>query len=49
MHIVCPVREVVIDRDHKIVTSPAYMLAGRISEAADGIEETVRILLSMVD
>jgi len=48
-HIVCPVREAVIDREHKIVTSPAYMLAGRISEAADGIEETVRILLSMVD
>jgi enhancing lycopene biosynthesis protein 2 len=48
-HIACPVKEVVIDREHKIVTSPAYMLAGRISEAADGIEETVRILLSMID
>lgn len=48
-HIDCPVKEVVVDREHKIVTSPAYMLAGRVSEAADGIEETVRILLSMVD
>jgi enhancing lycopene biosynthesis protein 2 len=48
-HIACPVKEVVIDHEHKIVTSPAYMLAGRISEAADGIEETVRILLAMVD
>lgn len=48
-HIECPVREAVVDREHKIVTSPAYMLAGRISEAADGIEETVRVLLSMID
>jgi len=48
-HIDCPVREVIVDREHKIVTSPAYMLAGRISEAADGIEKTVQILLSMVD
>lgn len=48
-HIECPVREAVVDREHKIVTSPAYMSAGRISEAADGIEETVRVLLSMID
>jgi enhancing lycopene biosynthesis protein 2 len=48
-HIACPVKETVVDREHKIVTSPAYMLAGRISEAADGIEETVNILLSMLD
>ena len=48
-HIACPVKEAVVDREHKIVTSPAYMLAGRISEAADGIEETVRVLLSMID
>ena len=48
-HVECPVKEAVVDREHKIVTSPAYMLAGRISEAADGIEETVRVLLSMID
>lgn len=48
-HIDCPVKEAVIDRENKIVTSPAYMSAGRISEAADGIEETVRVLLDMID
>ncbi|HKK01654.1 MAG TPA: isoprenoid biosynthesis glyoxalase ElbB [Desulfuromonadales bacterium] len=47
-HVVCPVREFVVDREHKIITSPAYMLAGRISEAADGIEKTVRTLLEMI-
>ena len=44
----CPVREFVIDRKHKIVSTPAYMLAGRISEAADGIEKTVRAVLSLL-
>ncbi len=47
-HINCPVRECVIDEKHKIITSPAYMLAGRISEAADGIEKTVKALIKML-
>ncbi len=48
-HIQCPVEDFVIDRDNKLVTSPAYMLAGRISEAAKGIEKTVKSLLDMID
>lgn len=47
-HIQCPVRETVVDRENKIVSSPAYMLAGRISEAADGIEKTVQTLIGMI-
>jgi len=47
-HVNCPVREFVVDRDHKLVTTPAYMLAGRISEAADGIEKTVKTLIEMI-
>ena len=46
-HVVCPVTEAVVDRERKLVTSPAYMLAGRISEAAEGIEKTVTELLKM--
>jgi len=46
-HKACPVTEFVIDRDRKLVTSPAYMLANRISEAAEGIEKTVNALLEM--
>ena len=46
-HVECPVREFVIDRERKIITSPAYMLAQSISEAADGIEGTVTALLEM--
>jgi enhancing lycopene biosynthesis protein 2 len=47
-HISCPVRETVIDEENKIVSSPAYMLAGRISEAAEGIEKTVQALIKMI-
>ena len=43
----CPVRDCVVDRQNKLVTTPAYMLAGRIGEAADGIEKTVKVLLEM--
>jgi len=46
-HVVCPVREFVVDRERKIITSPAYMLAQSISEAADGIEGTVTALLEL--
>jgi enhancing lycopene biosynthesis protein 2 len=46
-HVACPVTEFVMDRDRKIITSPAYMLAGRISEAAEGIEKTVAALMEM--
>ncbi len=46
-HVECPVREFVIDRERKIITSPAYMLAQSISEAADGIEGTVTALLEL--
>jgi len=47
-HVDCPVREFVIDRENKLVTSPAYMLAGRISEAAEGIEKTVKALIDLI-
>ena len=41
-HVTCPVQEIVVDKDKKVVSTPAYMLAGRISEAADGIEKLVK-------
>jgi len=46
-HVACPVRELVVDRERKLVSTPAYMLAERISEAAAGIEKTVAALLEM--
>jgi enhancing lycopene biosynthesis protein 2 len=46
-HIDCPVNEFVVDHDRKLISSPAYMLASSISEAAEGIERTVEALLDM--
>jgi len=46
-HVECPVTERVVDRERKLVTSPAYMLATRISEVEAGVEKTVDELLSL--
>jgi enhancing lycopene biosynthesis protein 2 len=48
LHVNCPVRELVIDKKNRIVTTPAYMLAGCISEAADGIEKAVKAVIEMI-
>lgn len=40
-HINCEVDDIVIDEARKVITTPAYMLAQRISEAAMGIEKLV--------
>ena len=47
-HISCPVEDIVIDKKNKIVSTPAYMLAQRISEAAEGIEKLVKEVLAIV-
>ena len=46
-HAECPVSEFRVDEANKLITSPAYMLAGSISEAAEGIERTVEELLRL--
>jgi enhancing lycopene biosynthesis protein 2 len=48
-HVMCPVSEFVVDRENKIVSTPAYMLAGSISEAAEGIEKTVKALMEILN
>lgn len=47
-HVQCPVDECVVDEERKLVTTPAYMEAGRIREAAVGIEKLVDRVLGMV-
>jgi len=46
-HSNCDATGIVIDSENRIVTTPAYMLAGRISETCDGIEKCVRALIEM--
>jgi len=46
-HQACAVNEIVIDREKKVVTTPAYMLAGSVLEAASGIDKLVTEVLAL--
>jgi enhancing lycopene biosynthesis protein 2 len=46
-HLECPVSEARVDVEHKMVTTPAYMLAGSVSEAYSGIGECVKEVLAL--
>lgn len=46
-HVEHTVTEIEVDADHRIVSTPAYMLAGRISEAATGIDKLVSKVVEM--
>jgi enhancing lycopene biosynthesis protein 2 len=43
----CVVEDIVIDEANKLVTTPAYMLASRISETAAGINKLVDQVLAL--
>ncbi len=40
--------EIVIDRKHKIVSTPCYMLNSRIDQIADGVDNLIRAMLEMM-
>ncbi len=46
-HVDCPATETVVDQDNKLVTTPAYMSAGRIGEVFDGALGFVEKLLAL--
>jgi enhancing lycopene biosynthesis protein 2 len=46
-HQVCPVTEMVVDHDNKLVTAPAYMEDAAIHEVAEGIEKAVQAVLAL--
>ncbi len=45
----CAPTEVCVDSEHKVITTPAYMVATRISEIFDGAENLVAALEEMLD
>ncbi len=47
-HLECPVDEARVDSERKMVTTPAYMLAGSVSEAYAGISDCVREVLALI-
>ncbi len=46
-HVTSRVDEIVVDEKNRVVSTPAYMLANRISEAAAGIEKLVKKVVEM--
>ncbi|MCG9727675.1 isoprenoid biosynthesis glyoxalase ElbB [Vibrio brasiliensis] len=46
-HVESPVDEVVFDKEHLVLSTPAYMLAENISQAAVGIEALVKKLIAL--
>jgi len=46
-HVACSATELAVDREKKLVSSPAYMLGKRISEVAEGIDKAVGALIEM--
>ncbi|MEC7935401.1 MAG: isoprenoid biosynthesis glyoxalase ElbB [Candidatus Neomarinimicrobiota bacterium] len=48
-HVLCPVDEIVVDKEKKVVSTPAYMEAQSIKEAALGIEKLVAEILNMIN
>jgi enhancing lycopene biosynthesis protein 2 len=47
--VVCPADDIVVDLENKIVTTPAYMLAGSIGEVAKGIDKLVSRVLDLAE
>jgi enhancing lycopene biosynthesis protein 2 len=47
-HVICAVDQIHVDKAHKIVTTPAYMLGPRIKNVAAGIEKLVNQVVSMI-
>ena len=48
-HVLCPVDEIIVDKEKKVVSTPAYMEAQSIKEAALGIEKLVAEILNMIN
>jgi enhancing lycopene biosynthesis protein 2 len=44
----CPVQDIVVDRENKIVSTPAYMLANTVSEVSEGIGKCVREVIALI-
>ncbi len=49
IHVECPVDDIVVDFENKIVTTPAYMLAESLSQAEKGIDKLIKKILEMIE
>ncbi|MDR5867216.1 isoprenoid biosynthesis glyoxalase ElbB [Halomonas koreensis] len=49
LHRSCGVEDIVVDFEHRVVTTPAYMMATRLGEAANGIFKLVDRIDELMD
>ncbi|TKI06925.1 isoprenoid biosynthesis glyoxalase ElbB [Martelella alba] len=49
IHVVCPVEDIVIDAEHKVITTPGNMLATSLCDLAKGIDKLVNRVLEMCE
>lgn len=48
VHVPCTATEVMVDRERRLVTTPAYMVGRGIAEVADGIDRAMAALCEML-
>ena len=48
VHVDCKVDDIVVDREHRVVSTPAYMLATHISQVETGIEKLVHEVIKFI-
>jgi enhancing lycopene biosynthesis protein 2 len=48
-HVACPVEEAVVDEEHNVVSTPAYMTAGSVLETRKGIQRCVEEVLRLAE
>jgi enhancing lycopene biosynthesis protein 2 len=48
IHLDCNVDDIVVDHEHRVVSTPAYMLATRISQVETGIEKLVQEVIRLI-
>ncbi|CAM4065074.1 isoprenoid biosynthesis glyoxalase ElbB [Pseudoalteromonas byunsanensis] len=47
-HVTCGVDDVVVDEQQKVISTPAYMLAGSITQASSGIQKALKALFDIL-
>ncbi|QKJ85455.1 Glyoxalase [Paramixta manurensis] len=47
IYVPCPGDDIVVDAEHKIITTPAGLLTGSLSETAQGIDKLVKHVMDM--
>jgi len=47
-HVETSTTGIVVDKEHKIITTPCYMLASRISEVYEGAHNAIKVLFEMI-